>query len=540
MKKSFGTVLLAVLAMGAAVSLCGLSAQSGASKELFEEITGRYQFEREGLPIVLTLAIEESRLMVDEPRFPPAEMVLLDSIRLQFRARHKNGPYDFRFTRDAKGRISDCIWGVGEKEYSGFRVDGVRLSSSFTRMQLHEDLLQLRRAMEGLHPALYDHTSPEEFDRLFEKGRKDLRSGMGPDEAYRIFAALTARIGCMHSSIWMPRGYWDRLEGRLFPVRLVFAGKKVLVNGSYSDRQTLPEGARIFAINGRPISKILADVSSVISADALSPNYRNHRLGSRFPLHYALFYGHPEAFEVTYSPPEGKNRLKAVLEPVATPRVWKNMVVRRELNFEIRKESNAALITIPHFSFYRNREKFFGFIDDAFDQIRSEGIQNLIIDLRGNSGGDPYCAAHLFSCIAQESVPYFAESFGGYAKLAEPIPLQDHRFKGRLYVLIDGGCGSTTGHLCGLLEYHGLGIKIGERTGATYVCHDAHRDFLLRHTRFQAGIATGTYATAVEGLAKDQGIEPDYAVWPAARDLAEGKDTVLEFALRKIRESGIR
>lgn len=540
MRRIFGTALLAVLVMGAAGSPSGLSAQSGSSKDLFEEIKGSYQFERGGLPIVLTVSIEESGLMVDEPRFPPAEMVLLDAGRLQFHARHENGPYAFRFTRDAKGRISDCFWGVGKKEYSGFRVDGVRLSSSFTRTQLHEDLFQLRRAMEGLHPALYDYTSREEFDRLFEKGREDLRDGMGPDEAYRIFAALTARIGCMHSSMWMPRGYWDHLEGRLFPVRLVFVGKKVFVNGSYTDRQPLPRGARILAINGRPIAKILADVSRVISADALSPTYRSHRLGSRFPLHYALFYGHPEAFDVTYSPPEGKKRLKAVLEPVATPKVWKNMVPLRELKFEIKKESNAALMTIPHFSFYRNRGKFFGFIDDAFDQIRGRGLQDLIIDLRGNSGGDPYCAAHLFSYIAHESVPYFAESFGGYAKLAEPIPLQDHRFEGRLYVLIDGGCGSTTGHLCGLLEYHGLGIKIGERTGATYVCHNAHRDFLLRHTRFQASIATGTYATAVEGLAGDKGIEPDYAVRPAARDLADGIDTVVEFALRKIEESGIR
>lgn len=540
MSKLSGGIPIAARLLLAGALAAGLSAPTQASDRLFEEIKGRYQFDREGRPVVLTVYVEEGKLMVDEPRFPPAELEVEDRGRLRFRAAHEKGVYRFRFIRGADGKISDCVWSHGGRRDSGFRSDGIRLRAALSRGELLQDLKQLRAAMESLHPALYDYTPREEFDRLFTEARAALRGGTGLEAAYRIFAGLTSRIGCMHSSIWMPRGYWDSLDGRLFPLRLLFSGDTVFVNGSYTDGPPIPPGARVHAINGRPIEEILPAVRGSISADARSVFYMNYRLSFRFPLHYALCFGHPPDFEVDYSLPGGDRRHRAVLDPVPTAKVWKNMRRPRDLRFEIRDDPVAAIIVIPHFAYYRDHEKFFGFLEKAFDEIRRRGIEDLIIDLRGNDGGDPFCAARLFAYLARESVPYFSRPYGRYAKLADPVPLRKNRFTGRLFVLIDGGCGSTTGHLAGLLAYHGLGVRIGETTGATYVCHDAHRSFLLEHTRFQAGIATGTFASAVEGLARDRGIEPHHAVRPAARDLSEGKDTVLEYALRLVRGSDER
>jgi C-terminal processing protease CtpA/Prc len=237
---------------------------------------------------------------------------------------------------------------------------------------------------------------------------------------------------------------------------------------------------------------------------------------------------------VVYQKPGEETEQKAVIQPVPTQRIWKNMIEPRDLDLEIREDKSMAIMTIPHFAYYRDHDKFFGFVDGSFAEIEKRGIKNLIIDLRRNNGGDPFCAVRLFAHIAHEPMPYFSKPYGRYALLADQIPLMENHFKGKLYVLIDGGGASTTGHLLGLLKYHKIGILVGEETGATYVCYDAKNSFLLKNTRFQVSVATGTFASAVQGLPLDRGILPDIRVDPTPQDMAAGKDTVLEHTLSLI------
>ncbi len=409
------------------------------------------------------------------------------------------------------------------------------VDTAFTLEQLQEDFQQMRRAMEGMHPVMYDYMSREKFDVLFNQRFKELNSSMGLEDAFRVFASLMAQMGCMHSNVWMPSGYWNNLSGKLFPIKMRFIGEDAYAYRSYSETDSLPTGAKILSINGKPMEEILRNVKTVISADASSDQYKKFRLGFRFPLIYSLFYGHPDSFAVVYQEPgEGTDR-DAVIQPVPILRIWKNMIEPRDLNLDIRKDISTAVMTIPHFVYYNDHDKFYGFMDGSFEEIEKKGIKNLIIDLRRNNGGDPFCAARLFAHIAHEPVPYFSKAYGRYARLAESVPLREKHFKGKLYVLIDGGGASTTGHLLGLLKYHKIGTLVGEETGATYVCHDAKNSFLLKHSRFQVSVATGTFASAVQGLPQDRGILPDIPVSPTPQDMAAGIDTILEHTLSLIR-----
>jgi len=178
----------------------------------YEELAGKYQFDRGGTPIVLLVYVKEGTLMVDEPRYPHARMEPVDLNRLEFRANHENGLYKFRFVRDRAGQIAEGFWIVGEKEYAGFKLGVGLLPSRFTLEQLQEDFQQIQRAMEGMHPAMYDYTSEEDFDVLFDHRFKELNSSMRLEDAFCVFASLMARMGCMHSNVWMPSGYWSRLS----------------------------------------------------------------------------------------------------------------------------------------------------------------------------------------------------------------------------------------------------------------------------------------------------------------------------------------
>ena len=172
---------------------------------------------------------------------------------------------------------------------------------------------------------------------------------------------------------------------------------------------------------------------------------------------------------------------------------------------------------------------FTNFLDSSFKKIKDKSITNLILDLRGNDGGDPFCSVPLFSYLEKEPVKYFAEEYGHYSEFAKVIPLAENNFKGNLYTLIDHHCGSTNGHFCALLKYHKIGKLVGTEGGATYKCNARVEEFRLKNTHLIVNVARQTYTAAVEGMDKTKGVEPDYIIDQSYDDFLNGKDTIIEF-----------
>mgnify|MGYP001814917250 CR=1 FL=1 len=56
------------------------------------------------------------------------------------------------------------------------------------------------------------------------------------------------------------------------------------------------------------------------------------------------------------------------------------------------------------------------------DYYAHKGIDRLILDLRGNGGGDPFCASYLWAYLEPEALPYFEDHYGKYDTLANPVP----------------------------------------------------------------------------------------------------------------------
>jgi len=425
----------------------------------------------------------------------------------------------------------------GEGMSISFAAGGNKPGLKLTPAELREDYQQLRQAMESLHPRLYAFTSQEEFERQFEYVAGSLDQAMSVEGAYVNFSSLAAHIGCGHSAVWMPKNYWNNLSGKLFPLKIRIAGSSPLVSGSYLENNPIPVGASLLTINGKPLQEIFKNLKKLVSADALSDASKTFRVGTRFARLYSLCYGCPDSFSIVYQLPGEEHQRESVLSAVPT-RLVPGKVSKKELSLTFNKKTDTAVMTIPHFVYYKNKESFFRFIDESFAQIAQKAAANLIIDLRGNGGGDPFCAAHLFSYLIPQSLPYFSQPYGKYSRLAEPIPRQESPFTGKLYILIDTGVFSTTGHLLGLLKYHKIGTLIGEETGATFTCNDAHRAFELKNSRLQVWIARATFASAVKDMPDDRGILPDIELYPTASDLAVGQDTALDYTLKLIQSGG--
>jgi len=409
--------------------------------------------------------------------------------------------------------------------------------NQFSQTELQADFLQFRQLLEENHCCLYEYTSKARMDSLFDLSYNRISDSMRLEEFFRLLAPITAGIGCMHTATWMPGRFFSQQAENMFPLQVRLIDNYLVVTGSYNDSAEVPGGSIILEINGMPATTIVERLRTIASADALNPWFKDAQLTRRFSMFYASYFGFPDKYVVTYALPGRKRSATATLNPAAIDAVRKVVFAHFSgppLRMDIMEEKSTAVMTIETFIYYDKVDYFRHFMDSSFLVIKEKGIRNLILDLRGNGGGDPFCAVILLSYLEKKPVPYFAEPYGRYADLALPVPLAGNHFTGNLYTLVDGSCGSTNGHFCALLSYHRIGRFIGTPSGATYKCNAGRQtEFRLDNTQFIITVARSTYSAAVEGMDKRKPIMPDILVADTYNSFLEGRDVIMERALKE-------
>jgi len=416
-------------------------------------------------------------------------------------------------------------------------TSAIAQNDTFSPIALREDFNQFRDILENEHCCLYEYTPKAELNNLFDAHYGLIDHEMERDEFFMLLAPITAKIGCMHTATWMPGRFFVTKPNMMFPLTLELIDDKVIVNGSYHGINEVPCGSVILEINKKPIIDIIERLRKITSADALNPHFINAEIMERFSLLYASAFGLPDQYEIKYLLPGIIKPEIKTLTPTSHESV-RNVVFPNfnhpTLGFEVVNEKNAAIMTVPTFIYYDKVDYFRNFMDSCFNLIKKKGINNLILDVRGNDGGDPFCSSILLSYLQRSPVPYFAKAYEKYKVLSDPLPVPVDNFKGNLYTLLDGSCGSTNGHFCALLKYHRIGKFIGTPSGSTYKCNAGkNTEFRLSNSQMIITIGRTTYSAAVMDMDKTA-ILPDIYVNETYDDFLENKDVFLEMAFEQI------
>ncbi|MBU0935538.1 MAG: hypothetical protein KKI09_15670, partial [Spirochaetes bacterium] len=415
----------------------------------------------------------------------------------------------------------------------------------FTRgyplVQLQEDFRELQKYIESYHPKLY--ADREALALLLDTNYALLREGMTELEFLRLLAPIVSVLNCGHSAIFPSHAYQDRLalDGSYFPLLLrFFDGKaRIIGNGLSTD---LPLGAELLTINGVSMEDIVARLFGSLSADGRNLTRKYSLLDGGFRFYYHNFIDDRSDFDITYMSAASSTVRTAVLAGASDAAI-------RQANrafFDARQEFYGQPFTADYAdgyarltmrSFYPQGSNslpvYKSFIDQFFARVKADSIRSVILDVRDNSGGDPYVAAHLFSYLAAAEQAYFADSAPGYyPSLKRIVPLAAGRFDGLLLVLMNGNSFSTTGHLLALLRSQGVGTFIGEESGGSFACSDGSQNYALRRTGLQYRGSTMVWEVAAKGLEPGRGIMPDHTVQISIADWLAGRDTVLEYAVR--------
>src|SRR5690554_902126 len=402
--------------------------------------------------------------------------------------------------------------------------------------ELKADLNELKKYILEENPLYF--TDEEHLKSMFTHAYHSIQEDMTELEFYRLVNPIICQVNCGHTNLSISKAlHTNRINNaKFFPLDVTIIEKEIYVLEG-NEKLKICEGDQILSINGKKSEEIIKILIDNISGDGESETKQQYIISKHFNNKYYDFVDNSEHFEV-----ELVNEKRGVYTINLDAKYKKEYnTTAWELHFTEYKNGNYyesniyndyGLLTINIFMKEKGNN-FFKLINNFFSELQDKNIDKLIIDLRGNFGGNPNMARALLSYLISEGIEYFAGKLPFYYRIMgyqKPVQPSDVSFSGKTVLLTDGACFSTSGHFCSLFKYHNLGIIVGTTTAGTYVCSDSSKNKMLGNTRMRLHYSTLVYEVNVHGLPDNLGVTPDIVIESTIDDLLNKEDIAMKTA----------
>lgn len=427
----------------------------------------------------------------------------------------------------------------------------------FEMAALKSDVQYLKKRLEDKHANLYVYSDKTLINKSLSEIENSITQPMTELAFYRLITPISAVIKDGHTLI-LPSTKTIEYHNRnslFFPYHLILLNDQLYVDRIESDDQSITVGAQIISINGVETKEVVQELIERQVRDGDNLTYPKWIISQYFRPYYSFIFGHPDTYTVRFKSNEQINT--AVVKGETKDRIdnyrqrhYPNLSLTRKpdegLQLAIEKNHNYALLTIKDFdnAILKNdyKQDFEKVITAYFEQINTSKIENLIIDLRNNQGGDIENAVLLLSQLFDQPFAvvqkYFSvdnnqlkECSGPSLGLHKPTT---HAFKGKLYVLINGGSFSNSGIVASCLKALHRAIFVGEETGGNpNMIAGFIKNIELPNTKIRVQIPTKQFVIT-EQTNNRHGLLPDDEVLPQLTDILAGKDTALQYTIDQI------
>lgn len=456
---------------------------------------------------------------------------------------------------------------------------------TFAVADLKADLRAMYEGLKEAHYDLYAMTSKAVMDRAFATTLAGLDRPLTLLEtriAFQRFAAV-ARMG--HTRVDTPYDAWGayRKAGGLgFPLDVRIIDGRMYVAADRSELSEIAPGDEILGLNGRPVRHWITRAGRNVSAET------DYMLWSLLEYDLALLLwlelGEARSFALDLRKPDGR-RLSLTL-PARTRQAMEATAREQPpvLSLEPAREVKmleggvAYLRPGPFYNIEAKTEAegwdntaFKAFVDDAFARFEQAGATRLLVNLRGNPGGDSSFSDLVVSRIADRPFRFvsqflvkispqaiaandarlkadaaaagpvsrqFAELYAR-SKLGERVAFDvpqtapaARRFAGKAFLLVDRQSYSNTVAVAATVQDYGFGTVLGEETSDLATTYGAIERFTLPRTGVSVGFPKARLIRP-NGNLKARGVVPDVTV--AAPIVATPADEMLRDALKAMR-----
>jgi hypothetical protein len=411
-------------------------------------------------------------------------------------------------------------------------------AKKYTNDELKTDLQFLMDKLKEYHPQLYSYTSAKAFDMLFDRLKKELNAELTLEEYYKLIAPIIDKVKCSHTGARLPKSYLQNIHayGNFLPLKLAIIKNKAYYLSDYGNFDSkITPGSEILRINNATITDIIPDLLVFIPSEGRNSTTKFNDLNHNFNSYFYLI-DHSENFDVQIINSGSEKKIMTV--PACNFKALydqKRATSGIPVEFILDVKKSIGLLKIKSFGLTDITE-FIQQMDTVFQSLNNKNIQNLIIDLRDNSGGHPIFGAQLFSYLTENEFNYFKRNTDvpEFEPLYNTMQPSKYHFKGKIYVFTNGGCLSTTGHLISLIQYHTNALFIGEEPGSSFYCNDQSIQVVLPNTGIEVNIPRTTFETATTGYKKEVPFKMNYKVNDSLSNLLNGKDSYMKFLFEMI------
>lgn len=467
----------------------------------------------------------------------------------------------------------------------------------YTVEQLRSDFAVLRKTLEERHPSLYRYIPRERLNQQFDSVFRQLYRPMTEVEFRELLRPLIVQIRCGHTDVQeslsssrstrKPQPEW-------LPFDIILQNDRLFIGRNRSTDSSLICGTEVLKLGNHPVKEIIQAARDRWPSDGYNQTFKNYFL-ELYHLEetYWRHFGGNSPWTLTVRDTTGTERLTTVRRrPVAsgdmptspTPATVKRskksrhrteasynddeakLQLMRSLHF-INSDSTAAMLIINGFGY----ERYQSFHRDVFETLEKLNVQDLVIDLRQNTGGNAEIGSDLMSYLMKSdfrqvdraecrvrrpnSCSYFdrkekrvlrqnfrfMKSEGGRYQFGKSNvgwnkPASEHRFTGRVYILTSGRTFSAASIFTASLKAQRAVTVIGQETGGGEAgCNGGIIQTLtLPDTRLRVRFPVFWIATASRTPDQGRGVMPDYPIEYTVRDRIKQRDRDLEKALELI------
>lgn len=456
------------------------------------------------------------------------------------------------------------------------------------------DVHQFFETLQRVHPDLLAKVNVEDYTKLKQQTLDDIDKKLDKDGkisvknlAYSLYYAA-AFFHDGHTSVdWWSQPNRVNTAGMRFPPFLLgYDNGRFVVTASIDKSM---EGLEIQSVNGKPIREFLSPILDRCSGETLAFKVVRFTRKQAFWYCFSNLFGSEKFLILKLQDVQGRQSERSVetvsfvdfqkLKDSTLERIQQRIMQGTQVHFL--DSDKVAYLMYPAFNFSEDEKKK---VDDVFKQVKAKSSQDLIIDLRGNGGGNSQMGDFIFRYLregklnstsktrikvssdilsssytkllkramgakaAEEHITSLRKKYAGLeGKVVtesggnedESVSKPDAFFSGRVFLLVDNGTFSSATMFATTFRDYNVGKILGYETGGLPTCFGDLYMFELKNSRIMCGVSWKQFINAKPRPGDDEhGVLPDIPVnIKLLQAYQNEEDPVLAFALDQVRKT---
>ncbi|RXK83851.1 S41 family peptidase [Filimonas effusa] len=439
-----------------------------------------------------------------------------------------------------------------------------------TPIQLKQDIDSLVKYLDETHINPYYRYPKQLFQQDVIALKKRITKDLNILDFYVRIQPLLGKLEDGHTDLYAPEDSYNILDLFRLPYHFKLNVTAPFITCEKPFRgfnAEIPAGAEIITINAIPAKQIVDDIVALNTGESRS--FRAEYGAQKFNFYLGVLYKMNGNYTIRY---KHNNQLQTIFIQGA-----RSKQITDKFNESADTTSSADATPLPCDSYYLqiidsiaiidfksfSWNCFKRFSDSAFTVIKKAGIKDLVLNLIDNGGGDSDVGDAFFQYILDKPFTQYDKvveknsrllkarlnkhllsrkaDASDSALLAKPngsidtvhystIAIEDNplRFKGSVYLLINGQTYSSAADFAQCFKHYKRGLIIGEETGGLIKSYGDIVSTQLPNSKLRLIISSKLYYNIGATDEDWKGVVPD---------ITATKDKALSVALKTIRDN---